>query len=80
MILTGPKIVVTQPTSGTFKAFSAICTHQGFLVTDVAGGTITCNHHGSRYSATTGAVEQGPAPAALAEVAVTVKDGQVVRA
>src|SRR6266496_996774 len=33
-------IVVTQPTAGDFKAFSAICTHQGCPVNEVKNGTI----------------------------------------
>src|SRR5688572_23233833 len=28
-VLTEEKVVVTQPTKGEFKAFTAICTHQG---------------------------------------------------
>src|SRR4051794_14697051 len=35
------KVVVTQPTAGDFKAFTAICTHQGCTVQDVANGVIT---------------------------------------
>ncbi len=80
LILPDQKVVVTQPTAGQFKAFTAVCTHLGFLVTSVSGDVITCNHHGSRYSASTGAVEHGPAPAPLATIAVTVKGGSVFAA
>jgi nitrite reductase/ring-hydroxylating ferredoxin subunit len=66
------KVVVTQPKAGEFKAFTAVCTHQRFLVGNVQGGTINCLHHGSMYDMTTGAVVGGPAPAPLAAKTVTV--------
>jgi nitrite reductase/ring-hydroxylating ferredoxin subunit len=71
-VFSGPKVVVTQPVAGEFKAFSAVCTHQRFLVGNVQGGTINCLHHGSMYNMTTGAVVGGPAPAALPGRTVTV--------
>lgn len=71
-VFDGPKIVVTQPTAGQFKAFTAVCTHQRFLVGNVQGGTINCLHHGSMYNMSTGAVVGGPAPAPLAAKTVTV--------
>ena len=71
-VLDGPKIVVTQPTAGQFKAFSAVCTHQRFLVGNVQGGTINCLHHGSMFNMSTGAVVGGPAPAPLPQKTVTV--------
>ena len=70
--LTDVQIVVTQPTKGTFKAFSAICTHQGCPVTRVSGGTIDCPCHGSQFSIEDGSVEGGPAPRGLPEKKVTV--------
>lgn len=54
-------LVVTQPTAGTFTAFSATCTHQGCLVATVEGGTINCPCHGSRFAITDGSVTNGPA-------------------
>ncbi|MEF9882092.1 Rieske (2Fe-2S) protein [Streptomyces sp. P9-A4] len=59
------KVVVTQPTAGEFKAFSAVCTHQGCLVNKVADGTIDCPCHGSKYRVADGAVAAGPAPRSL---------------
>ena len=71
-ILSDAKVVVTQPTAGVFKAFTAVCTHQGCLVASVANGTINCPCHGSMYSVADGSVKGGPAPAPLAAVPVTV--------
>ena len=66
------KVVVTQPASGEFKAFSAVCTHQSCVVADVADGTINCACHGSKFDITTGAVKNGPATSPLPEKQVTV--------
>jgi Rieske Fe-S protein len=79
VILEQQKIVVTQPSAGTFKAFSAICTHQACTVGSVKDGVISCPCHGSAYSAADGSVENGPATRALAPVAVTVEGGKVVQ-
>ena len=72
------KIVVTQPTEGTFEGFSAICTHQGCLVATVADGTINCTCHGSKFSIQNGSVENGPATTPLARVGVQDEGGQIV--
>jgi Rieske Fe-S protein len=66
------KVVVTQPTAGTFKAFTSICTHQGCPVASVTGGTINCNCHGSKYAIADGSVVGGPAPAPLAPKQIAV--------
>jgi Rieske Fe-S protein len=73
-VFAGDKVVVTQPTPGTFKAFSAICTHRGCTVNKVADGTIDCPCHGSKYAIADGSVVNGPAQRSLAERAVTVSD------
>jgi nitrite reductase/ring-hydroxylating ferredoxin subunit len=65
MIFPGPQVVVTQPTAGDFKAFSAVCTHMGCIVNQISNGTIDCPCHGSQYSITTGDVVSGPAPRPL---------------
>ncbi len=79
-VLKDQKVVVTQPKSGEFKAFSAVCTHQGCLVGSVTGGEIVCPCHGSHYSITDGSVLSGPAPSPLPAVEVAVKGGKVVKA
>lgn len=50
------QVVVTQPTAGQFKAFSATCTHAGCTVASVSDGKINCPCHGSQYSAADGRV------------------------
>jgi nitrite reductase/ring-hydroxylating ferredoxin subunit len=72
------KVVVTQPSSGQFKAFSAVCPHQGCLVNDVSGGTINCPCHGSKFSVTDGSVKNGPATSGLAAANVSV-DGTSIK-
>jgi len=79
VVLDDKKIVVTQPASGDFKAFTAVCTHQQCTVASVKANTITCPCHGSTYSALDGSVQGGPAPSPLREIPVTVEGDQVVR-
>jgi Rieske Fe-S protein len=71
------KVVVTQPTAGNFKAFSATCTHQGCLVSQVSNDTITCACHGSAFSAKDGSVVNGPATRPLKEQPVSETGGQL---
>lgn len=66
------QVVLTQPAEGEFKAFSAVCPHQGCLVTDVRDGAIVCPCHGSQFDIATGDVIGGPATSGLAEKQVTV--------
>ena len=70
------QVVITQPSPGEFRAYSAVCTHQGCIVNDVVGGTINCNCHGSKF-ALDGSVSQGPASAPLPAVAVKVTGDQI---
>jgi Rieske Fe-S protein len=70
-------VVVTQPEQGTFKAFSAVCTHNGCLVNAVESGTIKCPCHGSMFSAADGSVTGGPAGSPLEEKQINV-DGDSI--
>ena len=74
------KYVITQPTKGDFKGFSAICTHQGCVVGDVEGGEIVCPCHGSRFSIEDGSVTGGPAPEPLPEEQIKVQGTSIVLA
>ncbi|MFF5006681.1 Rieske (2Fe-2S) protein [Streptomyces phaeochromogenes] len=66
------KVVVTQPEKGDFKAFSAVCTHQGCIVANVSDGTINCTCHGSEFRIADGAVAKGPAQKPLPAKQITV--------
>jgi Rieske Fe-S protein len=72
-IFAGEQVVVTQPTAGEFRCFTAVCTHRGCVVASVDGGSINCNCHGSRFSIADGSVETGPATSPLGEVPITVQ-------
>ncbi|MEY9842719.1 Rieske (2Fe-2S) protein [Streptacidiphilus sp. EB103A] len=71
------KVVVTQPSAGTFKAFTAVCTHAGCTVSSVSGGTINCPCHGSKFHIADGSVAGGPAPSPLAAQTIAVSGGQI---
>jgi Rieske Fe-S protein len=66
------QVVVTQPVQGTFKCFSAICTHAGCPVNKISGGEIHCPCHGSAYKIADGSVANGPATKPLPPVDITV--------
>jgi Rieske Fe-S protein len=76
-IFADKKVVVTQPVSGTFKAFSSTCTHLGCTVAKVADGLIQCPCHGSRYSIVDASVKAGPAPKPLPPMNITVTGTQI---
>lgn len=57
--------------SGTIRAFTSICTHQGCSDEWTFDGSFQCNCHGSRFN-TSGQVINGPANAPLKEFSVTV--------
>jgi Rieske Fe-S protein len=71
-IFADAKTVITQPTAGTYKAFSSICTHAGCPVAEVTD-SINCNCHGSKFSLADGSVTAGPAQSPLPAKTVTVQ-------
>lgn len=77
-IFSAQKIVVTQPSSGEFKAFSAVCTHMGCIVSQISNGTIDCPCHGSQFSIKDGSVVGGPAPSPLPAQPIKVAGNNIV--
>jgi Rieske Fe-S protein len=80
LVIPDAKVVVTQPTVGDFKAFTAVCTHQGCLVETSTEGDIPCPCHSSKFSLEDGSPVSGPATSALAAVEITVDGDSIVRA
>jgi Rieske Fe-S protein len=73
-------VVVTQPTAGTYKAFSSKCTHQGCAVSSISSGAIVCPCHGSEFSVTDGSVKKGPATQGLPAEQITVSGDSITLA
>jgi Rieske Fe-S protein len=71
------RVVVTQPASGEYKAFTAVCTHAQCTVSTVSNNVIQCPCHGSQYSAKDGSVLRGPAPSPLAAVTFKVSGSTI---
>ncbi|OKH76711.1 (2Fe-2S)-binding protein [Mycobacterium sp. ST-F2] len=69
--------VITQPAAGTFKGMSAICTHQGCTVSEIADGSIICPCHGSKF-ALDGSVQEGPAKKPLPARVIKVSGDSIV--
>ncbi len=78
IVLDSQAIVLTRPAADDVRAFSAICTHQGCLVSTVGNGRINCPCHGSSFDMTTGAPVAGPAQTPLPAIPVTVENGSVI--
>lgn len=69
----GTPILLSRPSYGEVKAFTAICTHQGCVVP----ADFNCPCHGSMFDPATGKPTQGPAQDPLPELTVTL-DGDTI--
>lgn len=76
----GGKIVVARTSATEVKAFNATCPHQGSIVGEPSGGTITCPSHGSQFGSSDGSLKKGPATNGLTAINVKVEGDQVVLA
>ena len=73
-----PKVVVTQPTEGDYRAFDATCPHQGCATSSFEAGVLRCPCHGSEFDPATGEVLGGPAQTGLTALAASLDGGDVV--
>ena len=76
-IFASERVVVTQPSGGQFRGFSAVCTHMQCIVDQIADGTINCPCHGSKFSITDGHVVAGPAPSPLPAQSLKIQSGRI---
>jgi Rieske Fe-S protein len=75
-IFASHKLVITQPTAGTFKAYSIVCTHAGCILDQVKGAKIYCPCHAGVFNLD-GTVASGPPPNPLPTKHINVADGQI---
>lgn len=67
----GDPSIVIQAKAGKFVAFDAVCPHAGCTVGyDQSSLALVCPCHGSRFNASTGAVEVGPASSGLKPITI----------
>ncbi|MHB1009892.1 MAG: Rieske (2Fe-2S) protein [Propionibacteriaceae bacterium] len=78
VIRAAEKVVATQATAGQYKAFSAVCQHQGCTVGSIEGQKIICPCHGSAYSIVDGSVVNGPTTRPLIAKASSVEGSDLV--
>jgi cytochrome b6-f complex iron-sulfur subunit len=62
--------LVSRTGQDTFVALTAVCTHEGCVVSNFSSGIYECPCHGSQYN-TSGAVQKGPATRALNQFATS---------
>lgn len=77
VLLETDRLVLTQPSEGDFRAFIAICSHQGCNITGVEGDRIVCMCHGSKFDLDGRAVE-GPAKRPLKSRPVEARGTDIV--
>jgi len=72
-------VIVINNKAGGLKAYSAICTHLGCIVSwNDRKGAIMCPCHDGYFNPVTGAVVSGPPPKPLASFEVIQRDGKVL--
>ena len=72
-------VIVVNTKAGGLRAFSAICTHLGCIVSwNTRKGSIECPCHDGFFNPVTGAVISGPPPRQLARYEVVLRDGKVL--
>ena len=81
-IVDGPsgKVLIVRPSENEVNGLDPVCPHAGVIVSQPAGGTITCPGHGSVFDAATGDMKKGPATTGLTPIPVKISGDSVVTA
>jgi cytochrome b6-f complex iron-sulfur subunit len=78
VVAMGSTPVMVVNTDQGVKAYEAICTHLGCIVTwDDGASNIVCPCHDGRFNPATGAVVSGPPPAPLPPVEASVEGNEI---
>jgi nitrite reductase/ring-hydroxylating ferredoxin subunit len=72
------KILITQPSAGVFKAFTARCPHKGCTVGRFEDNVVQCPCHGSEFALDSGKCLNGPAEAPLKEFPLRLDGDEIV--
>jgi nitrite reductase/ring-hydroxylating ferredoxin subunit len=78
VVVAEPPIVIVQPAQGAILGYTAVCPHQGCLVSEVVDNQIICPCHQSHFSSEDGAVISGPAKTGLTSADVQIDGDYVV--
>lgn len=79
VVAVGSKPAIVVNVDGSFKAYSAICTHLGCIVAfDPNAHAIVCPCHDGHFSPANGSVISGPPPAPLASLTVSVEGDKIL--
>jgi nitrite reductase/ring-hydroxylating ferredoxin subunit len=75
----GKSILITRPTSTTYRAFRRVCSHEPVtLNSTLRSGKIFCAEHAQSFDPNTGSpTGRGPARRALTKYTASVKNGYV---
>ena len=70
-------VLVTQTKAGSYKGFSATCTHAGCIVSGVENREIACGCHGARFDSESGMPIAGPAKSALGKIVLDIRGEEI---
>lgn len=70
-------VLVTQTKAGSYKGFSATCTHAGCIVSGVENREIACGCHGARFDPESGMPIAGPAKSGLGKIVLDIRGEEI---